>query len=151
VYTNMPRVRFSFTDRLILSIFGSLYMTVIGIGVGLGGCIVIREVEQKINPRTPEYLAKEKKKELIKYINGDKRRIEEHEKTIESFNRYKESEHQNNTVRDIKAEIEYLNRSIDRWEHEKEVLDDAFCLIDKEPAPLMPIEMGFRRLLYSYE
>ena len=145
----MRRVKISSTDTLILSFFGSLYMTVIGMGLGLGGCIVIREVEQKINPRTPEYLAKEKKKELIKYINGDKRRIEEHEKTIESFNRYKESEHQNNTVRDIKAEIEYLNRSLDRWEHEKEVLDFAFCL--KEEPPLMPEEMGFRKLFYRFE
>jgi hypothetical protein len=142
---------FNYTESLILTVFGGIYMGVVSMGVALGGSIIIREVEKTINPRTPEYLAKQKKLQLVKWIEGDKKSIQEKEKQIESFKKYKESEYQNNTVRDIKFEIEYLKRCLDRWEHEKEVLDDVFCLIDEEPVPLMPIEMGFRRLLYSYE
>jgi hypothetical protein len=143
-------MRMSVTDTVLLGVLGGLYASVVGFGSVLLGRKVIETVDHTIYPRTPEYLAKEKKKELVSWIKGGHKRVQEKERVLDSFKKYKESEYQNNTVRVIKAEIEYLKRSIERCEHEKGVLDFAFCL-KEEPAPSMPVEIGFRKLFYKIE
>jgi hypothetical protein len=141
-------MRLSFTDTAIITVFGGMYMGVVSMGLALGGAMLIESVDNRINPRTPEYLANQKKKQLVSWIKGDHKRIQEKERVLDSLKKYKDSEHKNNTERDIKIEIEYLKRLLERWEHEKEVLDFAFCL-EEEPAPLMPVEIGFRKMFFG--
>ena len=140
-------MRLSFTDRAIIGIFSGMYLGVISIGLALGGSALIDSVEQTIIPRTPEYLANQKKKELQRWIGYEKKEITKKEREIECFNKYKNSVYQDNIVRDIKTGIKYNNETVDMYEKKILELEEAFCL--KEPAPLMPIEMGFRKLFYT--
>jgi hypothetical protein len=143
-------MRMSVTDTVLVGILGSLYTSFAAVGTVMFGYSVFSIGEEIINPRTPEYLANKKKRQLNYWIKGDHKKIQEKERVLDSLKKYKESEYQNNTVRDIKAEIEYIKGSIERWEHEKGVLDFAFCL-KEEPAPLMTVEIGFRKLFYKIE
>ena len=145
-------MRLSFTDTAIIGVFGGMYMGVVSMGLALGGSVFIKSIDERIYPRTPEYLAHQKIRGLISLIKSDTKRIVEKEKLLDSLKKYKDSEHKNITERDIKFEIEYLKRSLEQWNHEKEVLEFAFILPDdteKEPAPLMPVEMGYRKLFFG--
>ena len=138
-------MRLSFTETAIIGVFGGFYMGV----VGMGGYMLIESIYERMNPRTPEYLANKKKKVLISLIKSDSNRIVEKQKLLDGLKKYKDSEYKSMTEKDIKFEIEYLKRSLDQWNHQKGVLEFAFCLHDEEEPPLMPIEMGFRKLFYS--
>jgi hypothetical protein len=140
--------RLSFTDTAIISVFGGIYIGILGMGTTLVGIKVIEKMDYTIYPRTPEYLANKKREQLVSWIKGDDERIKEKELVLEGLKKYKDSGYKSVTEKDIKFEIEYLKRSIERWKHEKEVLDFAFILPD-EPVALMPVGMGFRKLFYG--
>ena len=147
LYTNM-KYKMSNTDTVLVGVLGGICSLFASVGTVLLSYKIIESVDNAINPRTPEYLANQKKKQLVSWIKGDNEKIVEKQILLDGLKKYKNSEHKTITERDIKFEIEYLKRSVDRWNHEKEVIEFAFCL-HQEPAPLMPVEMGYRKLFYG--
>lgn len=132
----------------------ALFSSSVSVGI-MGGIFLILNTESIdliCNPRTPLYYVKEDMKQTEKYIKYKKERIIEKGKELECLNMFENSEKIEEKKKEIISLIEYTKKKIIEDETEIEVYRKGIEKIELEELkkiPLMPVEMGFRKLFYS--